>query len=93
MHGGRLRVEVCATSPRCPLRAELLLPDRVTPHTLRRTFATFALAAGRIRAGVGQPGHSNARLIDNDLASLRVASRADGFPMGAGGFEPPISRV
>jgi integrase len=40
-----------------------LLPDRVTPHTLRRTFASLALAAGRNpRWVMAQLGHSDPRL-------------------------------
>jgi integrase len=39
----------------------MLLPERVTPHTLRRTFATLSLAAGRDpRWVMGQLGHSDA---------------------------------
>jgi len=35
---------------------------QVTPHTLRRTFASLALAAGRDpRWGMGQLGHTSAR--------------------------------
>lgn len=41
----------------------MLLPERVTPHTLRRTFATLSLAAGRDpRWVMGQLGHTDARL-------------------------------
>ena len=37
----------------------MLLPDTVTPHTLRRTFASLALAAGRDpRWVMGQLGHT-----------------------------------
>lgn len=40
-----------------------LLPERVTPHALRRTFASLALAAGRdARWVMGQMGHTDARL-------------------------------
>ncbi len=42
---------------------KMLLPERVTPHTLRRTFATLSLAAGRDpRWVMGQLGHTDARL-------------------------------
>ncbi|MQA76311.1 MAG: tyrosine-type recombinase/integrase [Solirubrobacterales bacterium] len=42
---------------------EQLLPDRVTPHTLRRTFASLALAAGRNpRWVMAQLGHADARV-------------------------------
>ncbi len=41
----------------------MLLPDNVTPHTLRRTFASLALAAGRDpRWVMGQIGHTHAGL-------------------------------
>lgn len=40
-----------------------LLPDRVTPNTLRRTYASLALAAGRNpRWVMGQLGHADARV-------------------------------
>jgi integrase len=40
-----------------------LLPDRTTPHTLRRTFASLALATGRNpRWVMAQLGHADARL-------------------------------
>jgi len=40
-----------------------LLPDRMTPHTLRRTFTSLALAAGRNpRWVMAQLGHADARL-------------------------------
>jgi Phage integrase family len=40
-----------------------LLPERVTPHTLRRTFASLALAAGRNpRWVMAQLGHADARV-------------------------------
>lgn len=43
------------------LEGRMLLPDRVTPHTLRRTYASLALAAGRDpRWVMAQIGHTDA---------------------------------
>jgi integrase len=40
----------------------MLLPARVTPHTLRRTWAMLALTAGRdARWVMAQTGHTGAR--------------------------------
>ena len=56
----------------------MLLPDRVTPHTLRRTFASLALAAGRDpRWVMGQLGHTDARLTLNLYAQVMQRQRVD----------------
>jgi integrase len=55
-----------------------LLPDSVTPHTLRRTFASLALAAGRDpRWVMGQLGHTDARLTLNLYAQVMQRQRVD----------------
>jgi integrase len=59
-------------------RGEMLLPARVTPHTLRRTFASLALAAGRDpRWVMGQIGHTDARLTLNVYAQIMQRQRVD----------------
>lgn len=51
----------------------MLLPDKVTPPTLRRTFASLALAAGRDpRWVMAQLGHADARLTLSVYAPLNV---------------------
>ena len=56
----------------------MLLPDKVTPHTLRRTFASLALAAGRDpRWVMGQLGHTDARLTLNVYAQVMQRQRVD----------------
>jgi integrase len=56
----------------------MLLPDRVTPHTLRRTFASLALAAGRDpRWVMAQIGHTDARLTLTLYAQVMQRSRVD----------------
>ena len=41
----------------------MLLPARVTPHTLRRTFASLCFLAGRdLRWVMGQLGHDDPRM-------------------------------
>jgi Phage integrase family len=56
----------------------MLLPDRVTPHTLRRTFATLALTAGRDpRWVMGQLGHTDARLTLALYAQVVQRQRID----------------
>lgn len=55
-----------------------LLPDRVTPHALRRTFASLALAAGRDpRWVMGQMGHTDARLTLSVYAQVVQRREAD----------------
>lgn len=57
---------------------QMLLPDKVTPHTLRRTFASLALAAGRDpRWVMGQLGHTDARLTLNIYAQVIQRKRVD----------------
>lgn len=59
-------------------RSEMLLPDTVTPHTLRRTFASLALAAGRDpRWVMGQIGHTDARLTLSVYAQVIQRQRVD----------------
>jgi len=56
----------------------VLLPDKVTPHTLRRTFASLALAAGRDpRWVMAQLGHTEARLTLNVYAQVMQRQRVD----------------
>src|SRR5215216_1973008 len=53
-------------------------PGEVTPHTLRRTFASLALAAGRDpRWVMGQLGHTDARLTLNVYAQVMQRHRVD----------------
>ena len=57
---------------------QMLLPAKVTPHTLRRTFASLALAAGRDpRWVMGQLGHTDARLTLNIYAQVIQRKRVD----------------
>jgi integrase len=57
---------------------KMLLPERVTPHTLRRTFASLALAAGRDpRWVMAQLGHTDARFTLNVYAQVRQRQRVD----------------
>lgn len=56
----------------------MLLPDNVTPHTLRRTFASLALAAGRDpRWVIAQLGHADARLTLNVYVEVMQRQRVD----------------
>lgn len=56
----------------------MLLPAKVTPHTLRRTFASLALAAGRDpRWVMSQLGHADARLTLNVYAQVMQRQRID----------------
>jgi hypothetical protein len=56
----------------------MLLPEKVTPHTLRRTFASLALAAGRDpRWVMAQLGHTDARLTLNVYAQVMQRQRVD----------------
>ena len=55
-----------------------LLPDRITPHTLRRTFASLARAAGRNpRWVMAQTGHADARLTLSICAQVMQRQAAD----------------
>jgi integrase len=57
---------------------KMLLSDKVTPHTLRRTFASLALAAGRDpRWVMAQLGHADARLTLNVYAQVMQRQRVD----------------
>lgn len=59
-------------------KGAMLLPDRVTPHTLRRTFATLALTAGRDpRWVMAQIGHSDARFTLSVYAQVLQRQRID----------------
>ena len=56
----------------------MLLPEKLTPHTLRRTFASLALAAGRDpRWVMGQLGHTDARLTLNVYAQVMQRHRVE----------------
>jgi hypothetical protein len=57
---------------------EMLLPEKVTPHTLRRTFASLALAAGRDpRWVMAQLGHTDARFTLTVYAQVMQRQRID----------------
>jgi integrase len=61
--GDRLTGAVERANAKRAEEGKQLLPDRVRPHTLRRTFASLALAAGRNpRWVMAQLGHADARL-------------------------------
>lgn len=56
----------------------MLLPDKVTPHTLRRTFASLAPAVSRDpRWEMAQLGHTDARLTLNVYAQVMQRQRVD----------------
>lgn len=56
----------------------MLLPERVTPHTLRRTSVSLSLAAGRDpRWVMGQIGHTDARLTLTVYAQIMQRQRID----------------
>ena len=56
----------------------MLLPQPVTPHTLRRTFASLDLAAGRDpRWVMAQIGHTDARLTLSVYARFMQRQRVD----------------
>jgi integrase len=60
------------------LAGEMLLPERVTPHTLRRTFASLASMAGRDpRWVMGQIGHTDPRLTLSVYAQVMQRQRID----------------
>jgi integrase len=57
---------------------QMLLPARVTPHTLRRTWAMLALTAGRdARWVMAQMGHTDARLTLQVYAQVIQRQRID----------------
>lgn len=56
----------------------MLLPERVTPHTLRRTWAMLALIAGRdVRWVMAQMGHADPRLTLQVYAQVIQRQRVD----------------
>lgn len=60
------------------LEGRMLLPDRVTPHTLRRTFASLCFFAGRdLRWVMGQIGHDDPRMTLAVYAQAMQRSRVD----------------
>ena len=73
-----LRETVKRVNEKREKNGRMLLPDKVTPHTLRRTFASLALAAGRDpRWVMGQLGHTDARLTLNVYAQVMQRQRVD----------------
>lgn len=59
-------------------QGKLLLPSRVTPHALRRTFASLALTAGRDVSWVmSQLGHKDARMTLEVYAQVLKRKRVD----------------
>ena len=73
-----LRETVKRVNKRRERDGRMLLPDKVTPHTLRRSFASLALAAGRDpRWVMGQLGHTDARLTLNVYAQVMQRQRVD----------------
>ena len=60
----------------------MLLPAKVTPHTLRRTWAMLALTAGRdARWVMAQMGHQDARLTLQVYAQVIQRQRIDIDPV------------
>ena len=56
----------------------MLLPTRVTPHTLRRTFASLCFFAGRdLRWVMGQLGHDDPRMTLAVYAQCMKRNRID----------------
>ena len=76
---GRLLAETVArVNERREAKGKMLLPPRVTPHSLRRTFASLALTAGRDpRWVMGQLGHTDARLTLSVYAQVMQRKRVD----------------
>ena len=57
---------------------KMLLPERVTPHTLRRTFASLCFFAGRdLRWVMGQLGHDDPRMTLAVYAQCMKRKRID----------------
>lgn len=57
---------------------KILIPDGITPHALRRTFASLALTAGRDpRWVMAQLGHTDARLTLNVYAQVMQRKQMD----------------
>ena len=56
----------------------MLLPAQVTPHTLRRTFASLCFFAGRdLRWVMGQLGHEDPRMTLGVYAQCMKRSQID----------------
>jgi hypothetical protein len=87
----RNRLLACAVKRANEKRAaegEMLLPETVTPHTLRRTFASLALAAGRDpRWVMAQLGHTDARFTLNGVRP------GDAAPTGGQGADLAVDAV
>jgi integrase len=78
LRGRLLKETVKRVNERREKEGRMLLPEKVTPHTLRRTFASLALAAGRDpRWVMGQLGHTDARLTLNVYAQVMQRHRVD----------------
>jgi integrase len=78
VRGRLLKETVKRVNERREKEGRMLLPEKVTPHTLRRTFASLALAAGRDpRWVMGQLGHTDARLTLNVYAQVMQRHRVD----------------
>lgn len=78
VRGRLLKETVNRVNERREKDGRMLLPEKVTPHTLRRTFASLALAAGRdSRWVMGQLGHTDARLTLNVYAQVMQRHRVD----------------
>ncbi len=76
--GRLLKETVKRVNERREKDGRMLLPEKVTPHTLRRTFASLALAAGRDpRWVMGQLRHTDARLTLNVYAQVMQRHRVD----------------
>jgi integrase len=75
----RLLPEAVQRANACRERTgRMLLPGRVTPHTLRRTWAMLALTAGRdARWVMAQMGHTDARLTLQVYAQAIQRQRID----------------
>ena len=76
---GRLIAEcVKRANERRAAAGKILIPERITPHALRRTFASLALTAGRDpRWVMAQLGHADARLTLNVYAQVMQRKRVD----------------
>ena len=78
LRGRLLKETVKRVNERREKEGRMLLPEKVTPQTLRRTFASLALAAGRDpRWVMGQLGHTDARLTLNVYAQVMQRHRVD----------------
>lgn len=69
---------VARANERRAAAGKILIPDGITPHALRRTFASLALTAGRDpRWVMAQLGHTDARLTLNVYAQVMQRQRVD----------------